>query len=126
MQKESGPKGSLLCLMSNKRLLSWSLCRSLFNSLCRSFLCCLCLNRSLFSNYLNSSSLSLLTAFFLAALVAAAHCSKCNSYDKKHFFHNIITFLSLKNPLCLRLFAKNAAKIQTFLHISKKNCNFAQ
>ena len=25
---------------------------------------------------------------FVAALVAAAHCSKCNSYDKKHFLHN--------------------------------------
>jgi len=37
-----------------------------------------------------------LAAFLLAALVAAAHCSESNSYDKKHFFHNYQFFNFLK------------------------------
>ena len=76
----------LLCYLS-RSLFSYNLSLSL-NSL--SLFC-----SRLFSNYLNSSSLSLLlTALFFAALVAAAHCSKCNSYDKKHFLHNSKNFLA--------------------------------
>ena len=102
MQKESGAKASLLFSglipkLSNK-LLS-NLCRSsLFSSsLSRSLNSLSLLSyRSLFSNYLNSSSLSLLLTAFFVALVAAAHCSESNSYDKKHFLHNKNVFLSLK------------------------------
>ena len=41
-----------------------------------------------------SVSAGVLAAFFLAALVAAAHSSKCYSYDKKHLFHFYQCFLS--------------------------------
>ncbi len=96
MQKESGPMGRFFFVrlteepnQSNIKLLS--------NNLSRSFLSCL-LNRSslflcssLFSNYLNRS-LSLSLAALFVALVSACHCSKSNSYDKKHFFHTKSVF----------------------------------
>ena len=47
------------------------------------------LNSSLSLNNLNSVVVAagVLAALFLAALVAAAHCSESNSYDKKHLLH---------------------------------------
>ncbi len=80
--------------------------------------------------YLNLSvSAGVLAALFLAALVAAAHSSECYSYDKKHFLHSlpkIFKLIKLYFTKISRLFAKNAAKVQHFLHMCKKNCNFAQ
>ena len=76
-----------------------------------------------------SVSAGVLAAFFLAALVAAAHSSKCYSYDKKHLLHSlpiIFKLIKLYFTKISRLFAKNAAKVQHFLDMCKKNCNFAQ
>ena len=86
---------------------------------------------SLCLNYLYGVLMAagVLAALFVAALVAAAHSSECYSYDKKHFLHNCKSFFLVNKALSyyiLRISAKNAAKLQTFLHISKKNCNFAQ
>ena len=110
---------------------------------------------SLSLNYLNGVvAASVLAALFVAAFFAAAHCTQCNSSDKKHFLHVFKKFLKPWNFgfvelrkqayirlaqtfiilgliklyffFILRLFAKNAAKVLYFLHISKKNCNFAQ
>ena len=70
-----------------------------------------------------------LTALFLAALVAAAHSSESYSYDKKHLLHSYQCFFKLIKlyfTKISRLFAKNAAKVQHFLDMCKKNCNFAQ
>ena len=72
---------------------------------------------------------TVLAALFVAALVAAAHSSECYSYDKKHFLHKFNCFFFVNKALftiIFRISAKNGAKLQTFLHISKKNCNFAQ
>ena len=90
MQKESGPMGRFFFVrlteepnQSNIKLLS--------NNLSRSLLSCLLNRSSLFSNYLNRS-LSLSLAALFVALVSACHCSKSNSYDKKHFFHTKSVF----------------------------------
>jgi len=76
-----------------------------------------------------SVSAGVLAALFLAALVAAAHSSECYSYDKKHLLHSlpkIFKLIKLYFTKISRLFAKNAAKVQHFLDMCKKNCNFAQ
>ena len=76
-----------------------------------------------------SVSAGVLAAFFLAALVAAAHSSESYSYDKKHLFHFYQCFFKLIKlyfTKISRVFAKNAAKVQQFLDMCKKNCNFAQ
>ena len=76
-----------------------------------------------------SVSAGVLAAFFLAALVAAAHSSESYSYDKKHLLHSLRMFFKLIKlyfTKISRLFAKNAAKVQHFLDMCKKNCNFAQ
>ena len=76
-----------------------------------------------------SVSAGVLAAFFLAALVAAAHSSESYSYDKKHLLHSlpiIFKLIKLYFTKISRLFAKNAAKVQHFLDMCKKNCNFAQ
>ena len=95
MQKESGPMGRFFFVrlteepnQSNIKLLSNNLSRSLSCLLNRSSLF---LSSSLFSNYLNRS-LSLSLAALFVALVSACHCSKSNSYDKKHFFHTKSVF----------------------------------
>ncbi len=99
MQKESGPMGRFFFVrlteepnQSNIKLLSNNLSRSLSRSLsCLLNRSSLFLSSSLFSNYLNRS-LSLSLAALFVALVSACHCSKSNSYDKKHFFHTKSVF----------------------------------
>jgi len=122
---------------------------------CLSSLNYLCLNCFSSLNNLNGVlAAGVLAALFLAALVAAAHCNESNSYDKKHFLHTFkkcfkiwsfgivesrkraytrlaqtfinLLIIKLYFTFFFRLFAKNGAKVLTFLHISKKNCNFAQ
>ena len=45
-------------------------------------------------NYLNGVvAASVLAALFVAAFFAAAHCTQCNSSDKKHFLHVFKKFL---------------------------------
>ena len=89
MQKKKAAQKRRFFVNEQQGLLSYCLSRNL--SLNGSLLCrSLSLFSYLFLNYYlyRSSSFSLsLCALFLAALVAAAHCSKCNSYDKKHLFH---------------------------------------
>ncbi len=96
MQKESGPMGRFFFVrlteepnQSNIKLLSNNLSRSLLSCLLNRS--SLFLSSSLFSNYLNRS-LSLSLAALFVALVSASHCSKSNSYDKKHFFHTKSVF----------------------------------
>ena len=96
MQKESGPMGRFFFVrlteepnQSNIKLLSNNLSRSLLSCLLNRS--SLFLSSSLFSNYLNRS-LSLSLAALFVALVSACHCSKSNSYDKKHFFHTKSVF----------------------------------
>ena len=96
-----------------------------------SLLSYLCNSLSLNSLNLNSSAVgssltanavllaALTAAFLVCSFVAAADCSKSNSYNKKHFLHNSINFKALK-VLRFRLFAKIECKSTAFFGYMQK------
>jgi hydroxyethylthiazole kinase-like sugar kinase family protein len=92
-KKESGAKASLLfefsCTLTDYKLLTGISNGSLA---ARSLAALGAVSAALCAISLaaNSSTVfaALVAAFLLSAFSAAADCSKCNSYDKKHLLHN--------------------------------------
>ena len=93
----------------------------------------LILSKKLLSNLYSLCSLnylygvmvaSVLAAIFVAAFFAAAHCTQCNSSDKKHFLHVFKKFLMLIKLYFFIYFSllneKRCKSTIFFAHIQKK------